>query len=86
MDRKQQAEHVKKMIDEIARKTIALPSDARAAFIKGEIAKVRGIFLRTYEADSELIAAAMTYLDTMYGEVKARVRFLERNSSDPGAV
>ncbi len=86
MDTKQQAEHVQGIIDRIAREAIALPSDARPVFIKEEIVKIRGDFLRTYEPDPRLIAAAMGFLDTMYGEVKAQVRLLEENSSDPGTA
>ncbi len=44
---KEQAEHVQKIIDEIATSAIALSPDTRPAFIKAEIAKVRTSFLQT---------------------------------------
>jgi hypothetical protein len=77
MDMKEQAEHVQKIIDGIATNAIALSPDARPAFIKAEIAKVRRSFLQTYEADPRLVSAAMGFLDTMYGAVKAQARFLQ---------
>ena len=44
MDREQQAECVRQVIDSIAEGALALPPEARLAFIKAEIVKVRGDF------------------------------------------
>jgi hypothetical protein len=85
MERKQQAERVQRLIDAIARKAMVLPPDARLAYIKQEVAKVRADFRRTYEADPRLAASAMLLVDPMYSAVKARVSFLERNAGNAGA-
>ncbi len=50
MDREQQVERVRKVIDAIAERALAVPAEARLALIKREIVKVRGDFLQTYEA------------------------------------
>ena len=80
MDREQQAERVRKVIDSIAERAFALPPEARPAFIKAEIVKVRGDFLRTYEADPRLAASAMELVDGIYSQVKARLKFFEVRS------
>jgi hypothetical protein len=77
MGREQQAERVRTVIDSIAERALALPPEARLAFIKTEIVKVRGDFLQTYEADPRLAASAMELVDGIYSQVKARLKFIK---------
>jgi len=86
MDRKQQAARIQRIVDVIAQKAIAMPPDARLAFIKGEIAKVREDFRRTYETDPRLFISAMDLINSMYGQVKTRLEFLEMGSGKTGAL
>jgi hypothetical protein len=79
VDRKQETERVRDVIDSIAEGALALPPEARLTFIKAEIVKVRGDFLRTYEADPELAGSAMELVDGIYSQVKAKLKFLEQN-------
>ncbi len=85
MNRDQQAERVRKVIDSIVERALAVPAEARLAFIKTEIVKVRGDFLQTYEADPRLAASAMELVDGIYSQVKARLKFVESNGHS-GAV
>jgi len=78
VDRKQQAARIQKIMDLIAQRAIELPPDARPAFIKTEVTGIRSDFQRTYEADPRLAVSAMALVDGMYGEIKMRVRRLER--------
>lgn len=77
MDRKQQAERIHKIVNTIAQRAIELPPDARPAYIKGEVAKVRDAFRQTYEADARLTTSAMEFVDSMYGWIKMRAQALE---------
>jgi hypothetical protein len=77
MDREQQAERIRKVIDSIAEGALALPPEARLTFIKSEIVKVQGDFLRTYEADPRLAALAGEFVDGIDSQVKARLTFFE---------
>lgn len=65
-------------MDLIAQRAIELPPDARPAFIKTEVTVIRSDFQRAYEADPRLAVSAMALVDGMYGEIKMRVRRLER--------
>ena len=85
MDRKQESEHVRDVIASIAEGALALPPEARLAFIKAEIVKVRGDFLRTYEVEPRLAASAGELVDGIYSQVKARLKFFEQNGHS-GAV
>ena len=85
MDRDQQAERVRTTIDSIAERALAVAPEARLAFIKTEIVKVRGDFLRTYEADPSLAASAMELVDGIYSQVKARLKFIE-TKAHPGTL
>jgi len=72
--------------DALARKAVAFPPDARLAFIKGEIAEVREDFRRTYETDPRLFISAMDLINSMYGQVKTRLEFLEMGSGKTGPL
>ncbi len=85
MDRKQQTERVRKVIDSIAKKALVLPPEARLAFIKAESVRVRGDFLRTFEVDPGLAASTVELVDGIYSQVKARLKFFEQNGHS-GAV
>ena len=62
-----------------------LPALSRLTSIKTEIVKVRGDFLRTYEAEPRLAASAMELVGGIYSQVKARLKFFEHNGHS-GAV
>ena len=79
MDRQQEIERIRDVIDSIAERALALPPEARLAFIKTEIVKVRGDFLRTYEAEPRLAASTMELVDGIYSQVKARLKSFEQN-------
>ena len=79
MDRKQETERIRDVIDSIAEGALALPPETRLAFIKAESVKVRGDFLRTYEAEPRLAASAWELVDGIYSQVKARLKFFEQN-------
>jgi hypothetical protein len=79
VERKQETAQIQKVIDLIAERAIELPPDARPAFIKREITGIRGDFQRTYEADPRLAVSAITLVDGMYGQIKMRVRGLEKD-------
>ena len=85
MDRKQETERIRDVIDSIAEGALALPPETRLAFIKAESVKVRGDFLRTYEAEPRLAASAWELVDGIYSQVKARLKFFEQNGHS-GAV
>ena len=84
MDRKQQAMRVQKIVNTIAERSIAVPAEARSAYIQEEVAKVREAFRQTYAADTPLIAYAMSFVDAMDGWVKARVHALETDGVRQG--
>jgi hypothetical protein len=81
MDKKQQAERVRRIVEAIAQRAIEVPPDNRPAYIKNEIAKVREAFRQTYEADERLTTSAMGFVDSMYSWVKARAKSLELDST-----
>ncbi len=81
MDKKQQAERVRRIVEAIAQRAIEVPPDNRPAYIKNEIAKVREAFRQTYEADERLTTSAMEFVDSMYSWVKARAKSLELDST-----
>ncbi len=85
MDRQQETERIRDVIASIAEGALALPPEARLAFIKAEIVKVRGDFLRAYEAEPRLAASAGELVDGIYSQVKARLKFFEQNGHS-GAV
>jgi hypothetical protein len=47
---------------------------------------VREDFRRTYEADPHLFISAMDLINSMYGQVKTRLEFLEMGSGKTGAL
>jgi hypothetical protein len=73
MNREQQAARIQKIVDTIAERSIAVPPDARPAYIQEEVAKVREAFRQTYEADARLAAYAMEFVDSMAGWINARI-------------
>jgi hypothetical protein len=77
MDRQQQAARIQKIVNTIAERALALSPDARPAYIREEVAKVREAFRQTYEADARLEAYAMDLVDSMAGWIEARVQALE---------
>jgi hypothetical protein len=77
VDRKQETERVRKVIDSIAKKALVLPPEARLAFIKAESVRVRGDFLRTFEVDPGLAASTVELVDGIHSQVKARLKFSE---------
>ena len=79
MDRKQEIERIRDVIASIAEGALALPPEARLVFIKTEIVKFRGDFLRAYEAEPRLAASDGELVDEIYSQVKARLKFFETN-------
>jgi hypothetical protein len=81
MDRKHNAARIQRIVNTIAERATAVPEGARPAYIREEVANVRGAFRRTYEADASSPAYAMEFVDTMDRWIKARVRVLETERS-----
>jgi hypothetical protein len=76
MDREQQAARIRKIVNTIAERVFAIPSEVRSAYIQEEVAKVREAFRQTYEADERLAAYAMELVDAMGGWIEARIHAL----------
>lgn len=86
MDREQQAVRIQKIVNTIAERSLAVPSEARPAYIREEVARVREAFRQTYEADQRLTAYAMEFVDAMTGRIEARVQALETEASGKAEV
>ena len=76
MNREQQAARVQRLVETIAQRAIERPRDARPAYIRDAIGKVREDFRTTYAADERLTTSAMELVDAMEGWITARVHTL----------
>ena len=81
MDRKQQAVRIQRIVNTIAERAIIVPPEARSAYIREEVARVREAFHQTYEADARLAAYAMEFVGCMAGWIEAHVHTLETGAS-----
>jgi hypothetical protein len=77
MDVKEQTQRTLRLVDELAMRTIEVPPDAREAFIKAEVAKLREDLLREAGSNPAVIDIANNFADRLAEWVPALVTMMQ---------